>query len=73
MSDDSTLDGKKTGTVNSYMPTNTTTTTCSERTETDDGVGSDQKIEAYVDFSDFYRNYEERKRKGTLPEGLENF
>nr|CAI5842967.1 unnamed protein product [Callosobruchus analis] len=55
------------------MPTNTTTTTCSERTETDDGVGPDQKIEAYVDFSDFYRNYEAMKRKGTLPEGLEGF
>nr|CAH7721580.1 unnamed protein product [Callosobruchus chinensis] len=73
ISEDSTVDGKDTDTINSYMPTNTTTTTCSERTETDDGVGPDQKIEAYVDFSEFYRNYEEMKRKGTLPEGLEDF
>ncbi|CAG9862657.1 unnamed protein product [Phyllotreta striolata] len=39
--------------------------------EGDDPVDPDQKIEAYVDFSDFYSNFNKAKKDGTLPKGLD--
>lgn len=48
-----------------------TTNSSDVRTESDDGLGPDQKIDAYVDFSDFYRNFAIAKQNGTLPEGLD--
>lgn len=48
-----------------------TTNSSDVKTETDDGMGPDMKIEAYVDFSDFYRNFALAKQNGTLPEGLD--
>ncbi|KAJ8942761.1 hypothetical protein NQ314_009972 [Rhamnusium bicolor] len=60
-----------TNTVDSTVRTIDTTNSSAVKTQTDDGLGPDQKIEAYVDFSDFYRNFNAAKLKGTLPEGLD--
>lgn len=62
-------------TLNSTSQTTDTTSSssCYAKDETDDGLGPDQKIEGYVDFSDFYKNYYKAKENGTLPEGLEEF
>lgn len=62
-------------TLNSTSRTTDTTSSssCYAKDETDDGLGPDQKIEGYVDFSDFYKNYYKAKENGTLPEGLEEF
>nr|XP_023011496.1 TGF-beta-activated kinase 1 and MAP3K7-binding protein 1-like [Leptinotarsa decemlineata] len=54
--------------TNITSSTNTTSDTTSSqdsKTEEDDGVGPDQKIEAYVDFSVFYKNFEKAKKDGT--------
>lgn len=62
-------------TLNSTVRTTDTTSSssCYAKDETDDGLGPDKKIEGYVDFSDFYKNYYKAKENGTLPEGLEEF
>lgn len=60
-----------TKTEDSTVRTNDTTNSSDVKTETDDGLGPDMKIEAYVDFSDFYRNFNIAKQNGTLPEGLD--
>lgn len=61
-------------TINSTNRTADTTSSSScDAKETDDGLGPDQKIEGYVDFSDFYKNYYKAKENGTLPSGLEEF
>ncbi|CAH1171098.1 unnamed protein product [Phaedon cochleariae] len=71
LSDQSDYSATSTTMNNSNITTRTSdTTSSSSRTETDDGIGPDQKIEAYTDFSDFYRNFEKAKREGTLPEEL---
>ncbi|CAG9770611.1 unnamed protein product [Ceutorhynchus assimilis] len=50
----------------------TNTTTSSEaKTESEDDIGPDQRIPAYVDFGDFYKNFEEAKKNGTLASCLE--
>ncbi|XP_018336381.1 TGF-beta-activated kinase 1 and MAP3K7-binding protein 1-like [Agrilus planipennis] len=41
------------------------------RTDTDDGLGPDQRIDAYVDFSIYYNNVEKARKNGTLPEGID--
>lgn len=51
----------------------TSSSSCYAKVETDNGLGPDQKIEGYVDFSDFYKNYYKAKENGTLPEGMEEF
>lgn len=61
-------------TLNSTRTVDTTSSSsCYAKEDTDDGLGPDEKIEAYVDFSDFYKNYYKAKENGTLPEGLEEF
>ncbi|XP_028144062.1 TGF-beta-activated kinase 1 and MAP3K7-binding protein 1-like [Diabrotica virgifera virgifera] len=59
------------GNSDSTTITNKTSDTSSIDVKLDDDIGSDQKIEAYVDFSDFYRNYNKAKKNGTLPVGLD--
>lgn len=61
-----------------YQPTDTNTSTssssyCDTRTnrDDDDDGGSDNMIDAYVDFTEFYNNYFKHKAEGTLPEYLE--
>lgn len=62
-------------TLNSTSRTTDTTSSssCYGKDEADDGLGPDKKIEGYVDFTDFYKNYYKAKENGTLPEGLEEF
>ncbi|XP_057652313.1 TGF-beta-activated kinase 1 and MAP3K7-binding protein 1-like [Diorhabda carinulata] len=55
---------------NSTNITKTSDTSSIEDTRIDDGIGADQKIEAYVDFTDFYRNYNKGKLNGTLPDNF---
>lgn len=64
-----------TNTLNSTSRTTNTTSSssCYAKVENDDGLGTDQKIESYVDFSEFYKNYYKAKENGTLPEGIDNF
>ncbi|KAG5877078.1 hypothetical protein JTB14_011782 [Gonioctena quinquepunctata] len=57
--------------TNSTATTSDTTSSQDSKTETDDGVGPDQRIEAYVDFSAFYTNFEKAKMDGTLPADLD--
>lgn len=38
---------------------------------TDTGLEPDQRIPAYVDFSEYYRAVEEGRKNGTLPEGID--
>lgn len=68
-------EGMSINTRNSGTRTTDTTSSgsCYVKDEIDDGVGPDQKIKGYVDFSDFYKNYYKAKENGTLPEGLEEF
>lgn len=47
-----------------------TTTSSDNKTESDEEVGPDQKIAAYVNFSDFYRSFEVAKASGVLPKVL---
>lgn len=58
-------------TVSSTATNKTSDTSSSQENKEDDGIGPDQKIEAYVDFSDFYRNFNKAKKEGTLPGGLD--
>lgn len=50
--------------------TDTDTSSSDMRSEIDTGVGPDQRIESYVDFSIFYKHVENAKANGTLPNGL---
>lgn len=67
MTDD---DREHTLTGTSVNTIRTNTTSSSEEVLDDDGVGPDQKINAYVDFSEFYNNYMYARDTGTLPPGL---
>lgn len=63
-----------TSTATNNSTAQTSTTSSSEcKPDTDEGLGPDQKIEGYVDFSDFYKNFEAAKRNGTLPQDLLDF
>ncbi|XP_076265929.1 TGF-beta-activated kinase 1 and MAP3K7-binding protein 1-like [Rhynchophorus ferrugineus] len=57
-------------TITNTSGTNATVQTSSSseaKSDSDDGIGPDQKIAPYVDFTDFYKNFEMAKKKGTLP------
>lgn len=56
---------------NSIITTNDTSSSSDVRSISDSGVGPDQKIDAYVDFSDYYKNFEIAKQNGTLPDLLD--
>lgn len=55
------------GTYNS----NIASTTSSVQNDTDNEIGEDNRIDAYVDFSVFYQNYEIAKNDNALPSCLE--
>ncbi|XP_050310738.1 TGF-beta-activated kinase 1 and MAP3K7-binding protein 1-like [Anthonomus grandis grandis] len=57
--------------TNSTVSRTNTTSSSEAKAEIDDDIGTDQKIAAYVDFGDFYANFEIARRNGTLPSGLE--
>lgn len=65
-------------TNDTYRDTNSTTirtndtssTSSYSRTQSDYGVGPDNKIGAYVDFSEYYRKVGIMKQNGTLPDGV---
>nr|WMZ41604.1 TAB1 protein [Altica viridicyanea] len=65
VSDCSTFQGS---TVSSNATTKSSDTSSGQEAKVDDGIGPDQKIEAYVDFSEFYRNVNKAKKNGTLPD-----
>lgn len=56
----------------STIRTNDTTSSssCYSRTQSDCGLGPDDKVEAYVDFSEYYRKVEIMRQNGTLPDGV---
>lgn len=58
---------EKTRTLN----TNNTSSSSDTRSEIDTGVGPDQKIEPYVDFSEYFKNLALARKKGMLPEGVD--
>ncbi|KAJ8941837.1 hypothetical protein NQ318_005120 [Aromia moschata] len=58
-------------TIDSTTRSIDTTNSSAVRTQPDEGLGPDQRIEAYVDFTDFYTNFEVAKQNGTLPEDLD--
>lgn len=41
------------------------------RTGNEIGLGPDNRVPAYVDFSEYYRIVEEGKKDGTLPKGID--
>ncbi|KAK4875764.1 hypothetical protein RN001_012186 [Aquatica leii] len=51
----------------SIVNTNDTSTSSDVRSESDLGVGPDERIEAYVDFSIYYKNVEIARQSGALP------
>lgn len=57
--------------TNSTVSRTNTTSSSEPKTESEDDIGPDQRIPAYVDFGDFYRNFEAAKTNGTLPSCLQ--
>lgn len=57
--------------ANNAVSTNDTSSSSQECTLSDLGLGPDQKIAAYVDFSVYYQNLEIAKLNGTLPDGVD--
>ncbi|KAK5644909.1 hypothetical protein RI129_006209 [Pyrocoelia pectoralis] len=56
---------------NSIVSTNDTSSSSDVRSDSDIGVGPDQRIEGYVDFSIYYKNLEIARQNGTLPKGID--
>lgn len=63
-------DSNKTLNSNVIATTDTDTSSSDIRSEIDTGVGPDQKIESYVDFSIFYEHVEDARKKGLLPDNI---
>lgn len=65
-------------TNDNFRDTNTSTirtndsssSSCYSRTQSDCGVGPDNKVEPYVDFNEYYRKVAIMKQNGTLPPDL---
>lgn len=55
----------------STIRTDTSSSSRYVRTESDGGVGEDQRIQAYVDFSEYYLTVEIARKNGTLPGGID--
>lgn len=51
--------------------TDTSSSSSCVRTESDSGVGPDQRIEPYVNFMDYYESVKAARKNGTLPNGLD--
>lgn len=67
----STSDSNKIMNSNVITTSDTDTSSSDLRSEIDTGVGPDQKIESYVDFSLFYQHVEIAKKNGTLPDDVQ--
>lgn len=67
----SSTDSNKTINSNVITTTDTDTSSSDRRSEIDTGVGPDQKIESYVDFSTFYDHIENARKNGILPDNIQ--